>query len=112
MKKAIALLAGNARLEEINRETQEAQVSIDERKRFLVKQLEDLRQDRVRLTDQVNAQLADYCRGQNLLPADFDPKKHHFHVEAGALILCDEETTGSPGLEIILGQLFPRGPQS
>jgi hypothetical protein len=110
MKRAIALVEGTLGLAEINAEFERALGKLKDRKKFLDKQLQDLQVERGQLAERMNASLAEHFQSCGLLPADFDPKKHHFHFHNGSVVICDEDTPQNP-IELIVEGFF-RGPAS
>lgn len=103
MKKAIAIVSQHAELQAVERDFDARIEALQERRKFLEKQAQDLVKERHALIDQLNVKRVDWARNANLLPADFDSAKHHFHQEGGALVVCDETFDPVGGL---LNRLF------
>lgn len=106
MRNAVTLVKDHRALIAIDQEARGELDRIKERRKFLKKQLEDLDKEREKVVDRVNEQIAHYLRSASLLPENFNPEKHHFHYDAGALIVCDEVSERASGIEMILGQIF------
>jgi hypothetical protein len=88
--KAVAIVAGNSRLMEIQATVDEAEATFNERLKFLEKQANDVREGQKAAVRKMNADLTEYFRETGGLPEGFDPKLHHFVFEKGAVMICQE----------------------
>ncbi len=94
MKTAIALVNQHPELAELLDKTNAQIVRFGERHAFIQNQLKTLNGEVDATRDGFQLMLEALCRSRGLLPVDFDKNKHHFHVDGGAVVVCDETEGG------------------
>jgi hypothetical protein len=94
MEKAIALYSQDPTLSEMIESVRQQEEHANQRLEFLKKQAETIRKELEDKTGPVFKAIESHLLAKGLLPSDFNPKKHHLHLndEMGVVVLCDGES--------------------
>lgn len=76
-----------------------------EKAEFIYKITKDAEKYFAQKDKEAKESLIKYLVESGLMPADYDPKKHHFHLDDGVCTMCETETTGKDIMDILKGIL-------
>lgn len=102
MIKPIAIVSHDEHLSRIHQDLDSCIEHFNQRREFLKKQLDDLRQEADKVAAPILERVIAYLISSKKMPSYYDPKTHHLHFDDGAILLCD----GSHEMiQQIIGQL-------
>lgn len=108
MKKALALIAGDKKLEEFQSHLIDCGKRLDQEIGFLKKQADNMRERHGREAREAWIEIEAYLRGKGLIPKEYEPKKKGHHIgfdhEAGVIYCCMDEHKDEPRVTVNSGR--------
>jgi hypothetical protein len=106
MRKTVAIVSQDQDLGHMVKALDEIDEHYDQKKSFLIKQAEALKEERKARSEPIMNGIRNHLRDKGRLPKDFDESKHHLHIdsEEDSVLVCDgEDHNGHPFFRMLAG---------